>query len=247
MTSTRGTLGTAVRLLVRTVGELLITVGVLIGLFLLWQLWWTDVVAERDQAQQVAALTEHFEAVATGEISTAPDAPDAPDIPDASAMADPPPSGDAFAVIHIPRFGSDFARPVIEDTGLDVLERGVGHYAGTAMPGEVGNFAIAGHRTTYGKPFNQIHELESGDRVVIETATAYSVYLVDDHAIVSPADVHVIAPVPGEPGAEPTEGWLTMTSCHPMFSARERYVVHARLSETIPRGDAGLTEILAAA
>lgn len=229
----RRRVATAVRLAVRTVGELLITAGVLIGLFLLWQLWWTDVVAERQQAEQVAALSAAFDSGDTP--ATTPE------------RADPPPPGDAFAVLHIPRFGTDFARPVIEDTGLDVLERGVGHYVGTAMPGEIGNFAVAGHRTTYGKPFNRIHELRPGDLVVVETATAYSVYLVNDHAIVRPTQTDVLAAVPGEPGLEPTEGWLTMTSCHPMFSARERYVVHARLSETIPRGDAGLLEILAAA
>src|SRR5690606_40138254 len=90
-------------------------------------------------------------------------------------------SGEPFAVIRIPRFGDDYARPVIEDTGLDVLARGVGHYVGTAMPGEVGNVGLAGHRTTYGAPFNRIHELQPGDRVVIETAAAYSVYVVDSH------------------------------------------------------------------
>lgn len=235
----RQRLGTALRLLTRTVGELFITAGVLIGLFLLWQLWWTDVVAEREQAEQVATLTAAFESAAPAQTS-------ADGTPDAPAEVEPPPSGDAFAVIHIPRFGSDFARPIVEDTGLEVLSRGVGHYVGTAMPGEVGNFAVAGHRTTYGKPFNQIHELEAGDRIVIETAAAYSVYLVDDHTIVPPTDTDVIAPVPGAPAAEATESWLTMTSCHPMFSARARYIVHARLSETIPRGDAGLTEILGA-
>lgn len=233
MTPVGRRLGAVVRVAVRTVGELLVTAGVLIGLFLLWQLWWTDVVAEREQAQEVAALSELFETVETAA--------------DPQESTEPPPAGDAFAVLHIPRFGGDFARPVIEDTGLDVLERGVGHYVGTAMPGEIGNFAVAGHRTTYGKPFNRIHELEPGDPIVVETATAYIVYLVDDHAIVRPTQTDVIAAVPGEPGLEPTEAWLTMTSCHPMFSARERYVVHARLSETVPRGDASLVEILAAA
>jgi len=234
----RRRLATVVRVLVRTLGEVSITLGVLIALFLVWQLWWTDVVGERQQLEQVVALTATFERASDSQPAGADG------IGDPSEPLEPPPSGEPFAVIRIPRFGDDYARPVIEDTGLDVLARGVGHYVGTAMPGEVGNVGLAGHRTTYGAPFNRIHELQPGDRVVIETAAAYSVYVVDSHTIVPPTHTEVIAPVPGEPGAAASEGWLTMTSCHPMFSARERYIVHARLSETIPRGEAALTEIL---
>ncbi len=221
------TVGNAVRHVVRTVGELLITAGVVLGLFLVWQLWWTDVVAEREQAQEVVSLTQVFE--------SAP--------PSTEPVAEPMP-GDAFAIIHIPRFGDDFARPVINDTGLDVLARGVGHYVGTALPGEVGNFAVAGHRTTYGAPFNQIAELQPGDPVVIETATAFHRYEVTGHDIVRPWQGEVILPVPGDPDAEPTEALLTMTSCHPMWSARQRYVVHGELVETVPRSETTLAEIL---
>ncbi len=118
-----------------------------------------------------------------------------------------------------------------------MLQAGVGHYDGTALPGDVGNFAVAGHRTTWGAPFNPIAELVDGDAVVVETAEEFHVYRVAATEIVLPTDVRVIAPVPSLPGEEPTEAWLTMTSCHPMFSARQRYVVHASLESSTPRVD----------
>ena len=223
---------TALRIALRTVGELLITAGLLIGLFLVWQLWWTDVVAGRQQAQEVRALTEAFE---RGEQPTT----------DSVAQPVPEPApGQTFAIIHIPAFGSDYARPVIEDTGLDVLSLGVGHYVGTAMPGEVGNVALAGHRTTYGAPFNRIAELQPGDVIVIETSAAYHSYRVAHHQIVRPWQTEVIAPVPSEPGVTPTKRWLTMTSCHPMWSARERYILHSSWVDSVPRGATTLDEVL---
>ena len=219
----------AVRVLVRTIGELLITAGVLLGLFLVWQLFWTDVVANREQAREVVALSQSFQITEAAPQQQQEPAP----IP-----------GEAFAIIHIPRFGDDYARPILEDTHLGILERGVGHYVGTAMPGEIGNFAIAGHRTTYGAPFNRIAELQPGDVIVIETRDAYHSYVVDHHVIVRPWQTEVIEPVPGEPGAEASERWLTMTSCHPMWSARERYILHSRHAETVPRAETTLAEMV---
>ena len=224
----------ALRIAVRTIGELLITAGLLIGLFLVWQLWWTDVVANREQAQEVQALTAAFERAEVPDDALDPD----------SLVENAPPSGDAFAVIHIPRFGADYARPILEDTGPDTLALGVGHYVGTAMPGEVGNFAVAGHRTTYGAPFNRIAELQPGDVIVIETRSAYHSYRADHHQIVRPWQTEVLEPAPSEPGVEPTERWLTMTSCHPMWSARERYILHSTLVESVPRNRTTLSEML---
>ena len=116
-----------------------------------------------------------------------------------------------------------------------MLALGVGHYVGTAGPGQVGNFAVAGHRTTYGRPFHDVDRLRDGDRVVVETAATVYVYEVTSRDIVRPRDVEVIAPVPGEPGEAPVEAVLTMTSCHPKYAATQRFVVHGRLAETIPR------------
>lgn len=203
-------------------GEMLVTVGVLLLLFAAWQLWWTDVVADRAQAQIVRTLEDDFARGTPGQVGDN-------GIPAAIG------EDGAFAVVRIPRFGDDFVRPVIEGTGRPVLALGVGHYVGTAGPGQVGNFAVAGHRTTYGRPFHDVDQLVDGDRVVVETAAQVYVYEVTSHEIVRPGDVQVIAPVPDEPGTAPTEALITLTSCHPKYSATERFVVHGRLVDTVPR------------
>lgn len=205
-------------------GDLFVTVGLLLLLFVGWQLWWTDVTANRVHDGTVSTLTRDF---AAAEPSAAPTA----------ETPKPVEFGKAFAILRIPRLGADYARPIVEGTTTQVLQDGIGHYEKTAGVGAVGNFAIAGHRTTYGRPFHDIDRLREGDVVVVETKTAYSVYAVRRHLIVAPTDVQVIAPVPEKPGAKPTERWLTMTACHPRYSAAQRYIVFAQLVKTYPRAE----------
>lgn len=211
-----------VRRAVGWAGEVLVTLGVLLLLFAAWQLWWTDVAAERNQAAIVHTLERDFARGSTAQVGE-------DGIPAAIG------TDGAFAVVRIPRFGADFARPVIEGTGRPVLALGVGHYVGTAGPGRVGNFAVAGHRTTYGRPFHDIDTLRDGDRVVVETAGTVYVYEVTSREIVRPWEVGVVAPVPDSPGAKPSAAMITLTSCHPRYSATHRFVVHGRLVESIPR------------
>ena len=123
-----------VRRLAGWAGELLVTLGVLVLLFAAWQLWWTDVVSNRAQTQIVDSLEASFAREDTAATSAPVPANGIPD-----ALND----DGAFAVLRIPRFGDDYARPIIEGTGRDVLALGVGHYVGTAGPGQVGNFALA--------------------------------------------------------------------------------------------------------
>ena len=222
-----GHAGGVTRRLVGGLGEVMITLGVLLLLFVAWQLWWTDVTANRDQANIIATLEKDFGDVQHGGLPGQ----------EPLATLKSIPFGKAFAIVRIPRFGADYARPVIEGSDRGVLKRGVGHYHGTAMPGEVGNFAVSGHRTTYGRPFHNIDRLRKGDFVVVETRTSYVVYAVDRHTLVRPWQVEVIAPVPQKPGEEPTQAWMTMTSCHPKFSATQRYVTFAKLVKVIPRAD----------
>ena len=249
----------AVRSVVGGVGELLVTAGVLVLLFLAWQLWWTDVVADRAQDRTTEALLEQWDAGA----DLAGEDPDAPLEQTGEQPGDQPGDqpqeqaeeqvevlqalpAEAIAVMRVPAFGPDWVRPVLEGTGTAVLQQGVGHYSDAAPPGEVGNFAVAGHRTTYGAPFNPIADLAVGDAVVVETATQFHVYRVTGTEVVRPQDVGVIAPVPDLPGEAPTQAFLTMTSCHPMYSARQRFVVHALLEGSTPRED-GPPAVLAAA
>src|SRR5674476_354613 len=178
---------------VRTLGEVFITLGLLLFLFGAWQLWWTDVTANREQAITIHALEKGFGPAGTRErTAVAP-----------LATLTKVPFGEAFAIMRIPRFGADYARPVLQGTDHDTLTQGIGHYPGTAFPGQVGNFAMAGHRTTYGKPFSDIDLLQRGDVIVVETKSSYIVYVVDRHVIVTPDQVQVIAPVPQDPGAHP--------------------------------------------
>ena len=214
-------------------GELMITLGVLVLAFVGWQLWWTDVVGNRAQAEIVTNL--HWAPVPMPTPGAAP-APVVVKRHDASPPIAEPAHTVTFATLQVPRWGADYDRPVSE--GVDraqVLDKlGIGHYQGTAMPGDVGNFAISGHRTTYGKPFNRIAELQVGDPLVVRTADLWFVYRVTSTEIVRPNQVEVIAPVPDKPGETPTERMITLTTCNPMFSARERYVGHGVLDYWIP-------------
>ncbi|MEA3216359.1 MAG: sortase, partial [Acidimicrobiia bacterium] len=131
-----------------------------------------------------------------------------------------PQPGEAMAVIHIPKIKVE--RRVVEGTEVDDLRKGPGHYPGTPLPGQTGNAAIAGHRTTYGAPFNRIDELAPGDEISIQTVQGTAVYQVDTPpVVVSPTQVEVLRDF--------GDSRLTLTSCHPKLSAAQRMVVTAKL------------------
>ena len=237
--------------LISLVGELLIVAGAVIGLYVVWQLFYTDVTAAREQQEVLETLDWAY----TGEITAdEPAEPEGPLViadadkqsPDTAPVMDEPEFLTTFATLYVPRWGTDYVKPISQGVTrrevLDVL--GIGHYPGTAMPGELGNFAISAHRTTYGKPFNRIAELEHGDPLVVQTEEAWYVYRVTDDSIVLPHQVEVIAPVPGRPGVAPDGHYITLTTCHPMFSAAERFIVHGELEYWAPVGDALPAEIL---
>ena len=224
-------------------GELLITLGVLLLGFLVWQLWWTDVEGDAAQAEIVRDLGY---VAPTPSASTATDDGVADPSPDEPPVLAEPEHAVSFATLTVPRWQGEPARPISQGTDrptvLDVL--GIGHYEGTAMPGGVGNFALAGHRVTFGKPFNRIEELQVDDPLVVWTSDAWYVYRVTSTEVVTPADVRVIEPVPNQPGVEPTERYITLTTCHPMFSARERYNVHGVLDYWAPTSSGTPAELL---
>jgi sortase A len=233
---------------VGVVGELMITAGVLLGGFVVWQLWWTDVEGDRAQARVVEQLDwEPAPVPAAADEPATGAAPPAVAVPQTGEPPVPaePAHATTFATMVVPRWDGEPERPISQGvdraTVLDTL--GVGHYPGTAMPGAVGNFALAAHRTTYGKPFNRVEELVGGDPVVVRTADTWYVYRVTGARVVLPSDVSVIAPDPANPTAAPTARTMTMTTCHPMFSARERYVVHALLDYWAPASGAAPAEL----
>jgi sortase A len=220
-------------IVVGVVGELFLTLGVFLVAFLVWQMWWTDVQGNAAQATIVKNLGWGSIPAVTADPSAGASTPG----PDPRQFTAPPVLAEpahatTFATLLVPRWGSDYQRPVSEgvDAAVVLDHLGIGHYPGTAMPGAVGNFAIAGHRTTYGKPFNRIAEIQVGDALVVRTQATWYVYDVTSTEIVKPQDVAVIAPVPDQVGATPTDRMITLTSCNPMYSAAQRYVVHGKLA-----------------
>jgi sortase A len=233
---------------VGVLGEVLLTVGALVLLYVGWQLWIGDVIygAEREaQADEQSRIwQEQYERSAPPAQGQAPaQTPEAtPDSPASDAPADPvilPEADDAevFATLLIPRFGPDYhvsvAGGVSRARTLDPI--GVGHYPGTQMPGEIGNVGLAAHRTTWGKPFNRIADLHVGDAIVLETKDGWYTYRFRTLEYVQPSAVEVLAPVPQQDGLAADGRYLTMTSCSPMYSQAERIIAYSVFDSFTPR------------
>ena len=217
------------------VGEVLITFGVVLLLFAVYELVWTNVTANRHEADVRQDLEQQFaQPSAPAPSATSGASPSAS--PEATTTFDP---GEGFAIMHIPALGDDWARAVVEGVALDDLQGTLGHYPDTQQPGEVGNFAVAGHRATNGEPLRDIPSRTDGSLVYVQTATAWYVYRTTSHEIVQPDAVDVVLPVPHQPGAAPTKALLTITTCHPRWASYERWIVYGRagLRASRPRPD----------
>ncbi len=143
--------------------------------------------------------------------------------------------GDAIALLRIPAFGSGYEVPILNGTDASFLARGVGHYAGSAAPGAVGNFALAGHRVTHGEPFAALLNLKPGDEVVVETQTAVYTYVLDTSPgalTVSEDAGWVLDPVPGHPRERPRRALITLTTCQDLFHSPDRSIGFGHLQST---------------
>lgn len=228
--------GDAIRTFVRGLGQLLITLGVVILLFVGYELWGTSYYTHGQQNELEQELSQEW-------------APGHGGVEISEQGIGHVPLGSGIAVLRIPRFGNGYHYVIVEGTEYEDLKRGPGHYPETALPGQVGNFAVAGHRTTYGAPFNRIDTLRAGDAIVLETKSKWFTYTVRDtnatgvypdvpyQEIVDPSDVNVAYAVPDQsnPAAVPTIKMLTFTSCNPKYSAAQRIVVHAVLTATMTK------------
>lgn len=244
--------------LLRTLGELFITFGVVILLFVVYTLYVTDWTAAKLQDEATVELEESWDAT--------PKPKSAPKV------------GMAFTKLYIPRFGEDFRFTVLEGAEKEQLDVGPGHYPDTALPGEPGNFGVAGHRIGKGAPFNQLDEMKSCDAIVIETAQDFFVYRVlpmadeivgwevtsrsdkrcekvptlrTDEAdggpyaktvgrrIVTPDRRDAVGPVPYRPDAElpraEQAALITLTTCHPEYGNSERMIIHAVLTNQVSK------------
>jgi sortase A len=219
------------------VGQTLITVGVVLLLFCAYQLWITNLVTAREQSRLSDELRRTW-SEPVQRPAGAPVAAAAPATPAAPAAAPPAVElGSGVAVLHAPRLGDDWNPVVVEGTSVRALKKGPGRMVGTARPGELGNLVVSGHRTTYGAPFADLDRLRPGDAVVVETRDRWFTYRVTGTEIVAPTAVEVALPVPRRPGVEPTEALLTLTTCHPRYSARQRMIVSAALEQDLPKSD----------
>ncbi|MEV5326311.1 class E sortase [Nonomuraea fastidiosa] len=202
------------RAALRALGELSITAGLILMLFCAYLLWGTGAYTQRQQL----LLQRELAAKESG------------------ARRPPQPAiGQAFALLRIPKLGRDYKYAVVEGVGAEQLKKGPGHYPDSAMPGEVGNFVLSGHRTTYAAPFNEIDELERDDEIIVETREARHTYRVTSQDIVRPDEVEVLAPVPGKPDIRPIRAFITLSTCHPEYSAAERLIVYGVLKHSEPR------------
>jgi sortase A len=206
-----------IRKLVSFVSQTMLTLGLVGLLFVVYEVYVTDFFADRQQERVADDLRDSW------------------DVP---APRTEPDFGEAFAFLHIPAFGPDWpARAVIEGVEPSELSHGPGHYPGTALPGEFGNFALAGHRIGTGSPFDNLDKVGPGDEIVVETVDMWFTYRVTEQEIVSPSDISVVAAVPGESEAYADNAYITLTTCHPKFSNRERLVVHGVLERAATKAE----------
>ncbi|MDQ4503860.1 class E sortase [Sinomonas sp. ASV322] len=222
-----------IRKLLVAAGELLVTAGLLLVLFFVWEFGWVGWTAGAAQDAQAGRLSQEFEA-------RRPETSAPGTIP---VLEEKLKHGELFGVIRIPRLGGTWAKPIGEGVGLDVLLHNVGHYEGTALPGQVGNASFAGHRSGAGNPLIDIDAIQPGDAMVIETKDGWYMYKAQGHEIVRPTQVDVVAPVPDHPGQTPTQRWLTLTSCNPRWGSTDRYIVHALFDRFVPRASGEPAEI----
>lgn len=220
------------RTVVRLAAELLITAGLVLALLVAHLVWGTNDYTRRAQA----GLNDELDALWRKQTRMSASAvPGRARVVPRTVAAQ---KGKAFAVLRIPRFGPGWRYAAVEGVTAADLAKGPGHYPGTAMPGQIGNTVFSGHRTTYGAPFNRLDELVAGDQILIDTAAATYVYRMIGRKVVLPTDVSVVSPVPGRPGAVAREARLTLTTCHPKYSAAYRLIVFAELVRSEPRAAA---------
>jgi len=219
------------------VGRVVLVAGVLILLFIPYLLWGTGLITAHNQAllrTQFAIDQVRSGAPTTSHLSAPPHGTTPLTAHPAPIVADPA-VGTPVGAIIIPKIGLSMI--VVEGTGVPQLQAGPGHYPSTPLPGEAGNAAIAGHRTTYLHPFYNLNELVPGDPITIETVQGIFLYDVTSSMAVLPTDVAVVDPTP-----TPT---LTLTTCNPRYSASQRLVVHAALVASVlahPKG--GVTPVV---
>ena len=232
------------RFVVGHLGRTLITVGLMMFAFVGYQLWGTGIQEARSQNALARDFDKALLVVGVNQTTTStvdPATPTTPVAPITTPGPQPQPfphvinEGEAVASLKIPSI--DLSKYVVAGVGVHDLRKGVGHFPNTPFPGQLGNSALAGHRTTYGQPFYSLDKLRQGDEIVVSTILGGTyVYLVTGSEVVGKNDYHVIS------DSDPTKATLTLITCTPIGTANSRLVVHADLdlSRSSPVGKAAL-------
>ncbi len=215
---TRPTLGSRLLAGMRITGELMITFGLIVLLFAGYEVFGNSAKVQAEQNSLDDALAQQWNDPAAG--------PSAP-----TAKGPAAPGKNLVGRLYIPKLDKEWV--VVNGVQPEDIRYAPGHYPETALPGEIGNFSVAGHRIR--KIFWRLDELRDGDVIGVETRDSWHVYRVSSSVVVLPSAVEVVAPVPGKPKAKPKKAMLTLTTCNPKFNNYERLVVHAELAETVPR------------
>lgn len=207
------------------VGTLLLFAGLGCLGWVAWQYFGTNITSEKAYQQETTQLREVWEQPDHEQDGGSADGELTPTVI----------PGDAIALLRIPAFGEDYEVPILSGTDLSILDRGVGHYTSTALPGEIGNFAVAGHRVTHGEPFRHLLDLSKGDKVIVETRDKVYTYVMDDsprNLTVTDTETWVLDPNPDQPGAEQAKAMMTLTTCQDLFRSPDRSVGFAHLAKT---------------
>ena len=238
MAANRGAAGpTALVKALGVTGEVLITVAVIIGLFVLWYAyfnpWVVGLRQEQTAAQQSRQLSQQLKSQATAPAPASSPGGAASDPKPAAipVMAEPANIADTIGVVYIPRLGSDWRRILRESVNtelvLNSVTAGVGHYTGTAMPGALGNFAIAAHDIGYGNSFLNLSKLRLGDKVYIQTSLGWYTYAFRNFQFVQPDAIDVLNAVPTVSRTPGNDRLITLTTCYPaIFPPLERVAAY---------------------
>lgn len=207
---------------------MLVTVGLLILMFVVYQLWGTGIFtarAQNDLEREFNAQLRDNPTIQATTSTSGPRSTTTSKAPGSTTTSTVPKvvqvvnEGDPVGRIRIPRIGVDLI--FVEGTDRPDLSKGPGHYPASPMPGQLGNAAIAGHRTTHGAPFYDLNELQPGDDILVDTGYGHFQYRVTQQLIVDPGAIEVVGPT--------ADAQLTLTTCNPRYSARERLVIHSSL------------------
>lgn len=193
-------------------GLTFIALGLVCAVYTVYELWWTNIEAEnatvesRNDAQSYIDSATHSRAA------------------ERNAPPVQPPINTPFAFMYIPRLRDRVWRtPIVQGVTPIELGRGLGHYEGTAMPGQAGNFAVAGHRATHGEPFTAFDQLRNGDNVFVHSAAGWFTYVLRKDQLVLPRETWVIDPLPTPAAGLGSDHLITLTTCNPQYGSTQRW------------------------